>query len=70
MLKICTNLKHSHIWTELFNERLDDGLRGGCRGNANALGGDLLTSVLEVESHNTMELEVLQHKKILLITEK
>ena len=55
--------EHANVWSELLDQRLDH-VVGGCgRRDSNALCGDLLTSILEVESHHTSEFQVLEREE-------
>jgi hypothetical protein len=55
--------EHSHVRAEFLDERLDDRLGGSIRGHPYALGGNLLPTVLKVEAHHPVELEVLQSQE-------
>lgn len=55
--------KHPHVRPKLFHQGADDVLDGGVRRHADALRRDLLAGVLEVEAHDTVELQILKEKK-------
>ena len=56
--------EHAHVGAELLGQRLDDVLRGGRAGHADALGGEVPRhAVLEVEAHDAMELQLLRTRQ-------
>lgn len=55
--------QHPHVGSKLLNEGLNHCLTGGVTGDPDALSGDLLARVLEVESHDTVEQKVLWERK-------
>lgn len=53
------HVEHLHVGTEFFNQSLNDGLCRCRRTHPDAFCGYLLTGVLKVEPHHTVELEFL-----------
>ena len=58
--RVFGHVQHLHVRTELLDERLDDGLSGSRGRNPDAFGGNLLTGILEVVSHHSVEFILLQ----------
>ena len=61
---ILRHVEHLHVRTEFFYESFYDCLSGSSGRDSNALCGNLLAGILEVETHDSMELEILQKNYI------